>query len=56
MEPAAKLLEMLVCPLTRGPLTYDKAANELISKQAGLAFPVQNGIPILLESSARKLD
>jgi uncharacterized protein YbaR (Trm112 family) len=56
MEPAPKFLDMLVCPLTRGPLIYDRAAGELISKQAGLAFPIRNGIPLLVETGARKLD
>ena len=51
-----KLLEILVCPLTKGPLTYDAAAQELISKQAGLAYPIRDGIPIMLAEEARKLD
>jgi uncharacterized protein YbaR (Trm112 family) len=51
-----KLLELLVCPLTKGPLIYDRAAGELISKRAGLAFPVRDGIPIMLVDEARKLD
>ena len=51
-----KLLEILVCPLTKGPLQYDRAAQELISKQAGLAYPVRDGIPIMLVDEARKLD
>lgn len=50
-----KLLEILVCPLTKGPLTYDPGAQELISKQAGLAYPIRDGIPIMLESEAREL-
>lgn len=50
-----KLLEILVCPLTRTPLVYDKKNQELISKKAGLAFPIKNGIPILLENKARPL-
>jgi uncharacterized protein YbaR (Trm112 family) len=50
-----KLLEILVCPLTKGPLSYDPEAQELISKQAGLAYPVRDGIPIMLESEAREL-
>ena len=51
-----KLLEILVCPLTKGPLEYDEAAQELISRQAGLAFPIRDGIPILLVDEARPLD
>jgi uncharacterized protein YbaR (Trm112 family) len=51
-----KLLELLVCPLTKGPLIYDRAAGELISERAGLAFPVRDGIPIMLVDEARKLD
>ncbi|MBC8339487.1 MAG: Trm112 family protein [Alphaproteobacteria bacterium] len=50
-----KLLEILVCPLTKGPLTYDREANELISEQAGLAFPIRDGIPIMLVDEAREL-
>ena len=59
-EPAAdvdpKLLEILVCPLTKGPLTYDRARRELLSAQAGLAYPVRDGIPIMLVDEARALD
>ena len=51
-----KLLDILVCPLTKGPLTWDREAQELVSKQAGLAFPVRDGIPIMLIDEARKLD
>ena len=51
-----ELLKILVCPLTKGPLTYDRSANELISKKARLAFPVRDGIPIMLPSEARNLD
>lgn len=50
-----KLLEILVCPLTKSPLEYDVQAQELISKQAGLAYPIRDGIPIMLESEAREL-
>jgi uncharacterized protein len=50
-----RLLEMLVCPLTKGPLEYDREANELISRKAGLAYPVRDGIPIMLPEEARKL-
>lgn len=52
----AKLLEILVCPLTKGPLRYDVDAGELISEQAGLAYPVRDGIPIMLVDEARKID
>ncbi|HEY4123847.1 MAG TPA: Trm112 family protein [Rhizomicrobium sp.] len=55
MEPDPKLLEILVCPLTKGPLSYDRAHNELVSKQAGLAYPIRNGIPIMLPDEARTL-
>ncbi len=51
-----KLLEILVCPLTKGPLRYDAARQELISEQAGLAYPIRDGIPIMLIDEARKLD
>ena len=51
-----KLLEILVCPLTKGPLGYDPKAGELISEQAGLAFPIRDGIPIMLVDEARPLD
>jgi len=50
------LLESLVCPATRGPLDYDPARSELISKAAGLAFPIRDGVPILLIDEARRLD
>ena len=51
-----KLLEILVCPLTKGPLEYDAARQELISRQAKLAFPIRDGIPIMLIEEARRLD
>jgi uncharacterized protein YbaR (Trm112 family) len=51
-----RLLEILVCPLTKGPLTYDRAANELVSAKAGLAFPIRDGIPIMLVDEARTLE
>ena len=54
--PAPELLEILVCPLTRGPLLYDRASQELVSEQAGLAYPIRDGIPIMLIDEARKLD
>lgn len=50
-----RLLDLLVCPLTKGPLRYDRARNELISDQAGLAYPVRDGIPIMLVEEARPL-
>ena len=50
-----KLLDILVCPVTKGPLTLDKKNNELISKSAKLAYRIEDGIPILLESEARKI-
>jgi uncharacterized protein YbaR (Trm112 family) len=50
-----KLLEILVCPITKGPLIWKPQANELISKSARLAYPVRDGIPIMLEDEARKL-
>lgn len=51
-----RLLEILVCPLTKGPLEYDRVAGELISRQAGLAYPIRNGIPIMLVDEARQID
>ena len=51
-----KLLEFLVCPLTKGPLIYDAEAQELISEQAGLAYPIRDGIPIMLVDEARPFD
>ena len=53
---APSLLEVLVCPVSKGPLKYDAGAQELISEQAGLAFPIRNGIPIMLADAARTLD
>ena len=50
-----KLLDILVCPVTKGPLIYDKAKQELISKSARLAYPIRDGIPVMLEDEARKL-
>jgi uncharacterized protein len=50
-----KLLEILVCPVTKGPLIYDKSASELLSKSARLAYPIRNDIPVMLEDEARKL-
>lgn len=51
-----KMLEALVCPVTQGQLSYDAATQELISATAHLAFPIRNGIPIMLASEARELD
>ncbi len=51
-----KLLEILVCPITKCELTYDRENQELISRKAGLAFPIKDGIPILLEDEARVLE
>jgi len=48
-----RLLQLLVCPVTKGPLDYDREKNELISRSARLAYPVRDGIPIMLESEAR---
>jgi uncharacterized protein YbaR (Trm112 family) len=53
MDP--KLLEILVCPVTKGPLTYDRERQELLSRSARLAYPIRDGIPILLEDEARTL-
>lgn len=50
-----RLLEILVCPVTRGPLHYDQEQNELISPRAGLAYPIRDGIPIMLADEARPL-
>jgi len=51
-----RLLEILVCPLTKGPLAYDRARNVLVSVQAGLAYPIRDGIPIMLVDEARTLE
>jgi len=51
-----KLLEILVCPVTKGPLTYDKERQELVSKSARLAYPIRDGIPVMLEEEARRLE
>ena len=53
MDP--KLLELLVCPVTKGPLDYDRDRQELISRSARLAYPIRDGIPIMLETEARTL-
>lgn len=54
-EVDPKLLELLACPLTKGPLSWDAARGELVSKAARLAYPVRDGIPIMLPSEARSL-
>ena len=51
-----RLLEILVCPLTKGPLTLDRERQELVSAEAGLAYPIRDGIPIMLIDEARRLD
>jgi uncharacterized protein YbaR (Trm112 family) len=64
MSPAAnddadidsRLLEILVCPVTRGPLTYDRERRELVSEGARLAYPIREGVPIMLPEEARALD
>ncbi len=53
MDP--KLLEILVCPVTKGPLTYDRQKQELVSRSARLAYPIRDGIPVMLEDEARRL-
>ena len=55
MEPDPKLLEILVCPLTKTRLIYDRERQELISKAAGLAYPIRDGVPIMLPGEAREL-
>ncbi len=51
-----KLLEILVCPLTKGPLDYDRDARELVSRSARLAYPIRDGIPIMLVEEARRIE
>jgi hypothetical protein len=51
-----ELLDVLVCPLTRTPLRYDEAAQELVSDEAGLAYPIRDGVPVMLIDEARPLD
>ncbi|MBV9043921.1 MAG: Trm112 family protein [Alphaproteobacteria bacterium] len=55
VEPDPKLLEILVCPMTKGPLRYDREKQELVSKSAGVAYPIRGGIPIMLQGEAREL-
>jgi hypothetical protein len=54
-EADPKLLEILVCPATKAPLIYDREKQELVSKAAGLAYPIRDGVPIMLASEAREL-
>ncbi|HVM77995.1 MAG TPA: Trm112 family protein [Stellaceae bacterium] len=55
-EVDPRLLEILVCPLTKAPLRYDRERQELVSIEAGLAYPIRDGIPIMLVDEARRLD
>ena len=55
-RPDPKMLELLVCPVTKGRLSYNRDKNELISEKARLAYPIRDGIPIMLESEARKIE
>jgi uncharacterized protein YbaR (Trm112 family) len=55
MEPDPKLLEILVCPVSKAPLVYDREKQELVSRQAGLAYPIRGGIPIMRPDEARPL-
>jgi uncharacterized protein YbaR (Trm112 family) len=55
VEVDPRLLEVLVCPVTHGPLSYDRVAGELISKGAKLAYPIRDGVPIMLPEEAREL-
>ena len=55
-RPDPKMLELLVCPVTKGRLIYDRDANELISEKARLAYPIKDGVPIMLESEARRIE
>ena len=55
-DPDPRLLEILVCPLTRGPLEYDRERQELVSRGANLAYPIRDGVPVMLPEEARRLD
>ncbi|HEX7155819.1 MAG TPA: Trm112 family protein [Burkholderiaceae bacterium] len=54
MDP--KLLDIMVCPITKGNLEYDRQRQELVSRAAGLAYPIRDGVPVMVESDARRLD
>ncbi|MEM6410949.1 MAG: Trm112 family protein [Pseudomonadota bacterium] len=54
--PDPHMLDLLICPVSKGRLEYDRAAKELISKKAGLAYPIRDGVPIMLEDEARRID
>lgn len=56
VETHRKLLELLVCPLTKGPLEYDRSRQELVSRKARLAYPIRNGVPLMTAEAARSLD
>jgi uncharacterized protein YbaR (Trm112 family) len=55
LEPDPKLLEILVCPVTKTTLVYDREKQELVSRAAGLAYPIRGGVPIMLPGEAREL-
>ena len=55
-EPHPRLLDLLVCPLTKKPLVYEKSRQELVSPEAGLAYPIRDGIPVMLEDQTRPLE
>ena len=55
-RPDPKMLELLVCPVTKGRLVYNRDTSELISEKAKLAYPIKDGVPIMLESEARRLE
>jgi hypothetical protein len=55
-RPDPKMLELLVCPVSKGRLVYDREANELVSEKARLAYPIRDGVPIMLESEARRIE
>ena len=55
-KPDPKMLELLVCPVTKGRLVFDRDKNELVSEKARLAYPIRDGIPIMLESEARRIE
>jgi uncharacterized protein YbaR (Trm112 family) len=55
-RPDPKMLELLVCPVSKGRLVYDRESNELVSEKAKLAYPIKDGVPIMLESEARRIE